>query len=74
MTTDRTNCPKCDSSRLQYQENYGYWECLDCGYVWGFDEDDPDYDDCSEMCPVCLGSGKGLIGEECLICQGAGML
>lgn len=52
-----TNCPKCESSRLQYQKQYGYWECSDCGQVWGFDEDDPDYDE-SEMYPLYLGLSK----------------
>ncbi|MHC5614084.1 MAG: hypothetical protein ACYTXA_24595 [Nostoc sp.] len=42
---NQTNCPRCDSTRLQYQENYGYWDCEDCGHTWGFDEDDPDYDE-----------------------------
>lgn len=45
MTTDTTNCPKCDSSRLQYEKNYGYWECQDCGHFWAIDADDPDYDE-----------------------------
>ncbi|MEH1940110.1 MAG: hypothetical protein V7L01_07825 [Nostoc sp.] len=44
----QTNCPHCDSTRLQYQENYGYWECLDCGHVWGIDQHDPDYDEDDE--------------------------
>lgn len=43
-------CPRCDCTTLQYQENYGYWECLDCGHVWGVDEEDPDYE---EECLEC---------------------
>ncbi|MBD2519939.1 hypothetical protein H6G93_34360 [Nostoc sp. FACHB-973] len=53
----QTNCPSCDSSRLQYQENYGYWECDDCGHVWGFDEEDPDYDEKPLDLGVCCGCG-----------------
>ncbi|MDM9580895.1 hypothetical protein [Nostoc sp. GT001] len=40
----QTTCPRCDCTTLKYQENYGYWECLDCGHVWALDADDPDYD------------------------------
>lgn len=66
-------CPRCDCTQIHYQEVLGYWECLDCGHTWAFDADDPDYED-SSFCPVCLGSGKSSWGEECLICQGTGML
>lgn len=41
----QTTCHRCDSTRLQYQENYGYWECDDCGHTWALDADDPDYED-----------------------------
>jgi hypothetical protein len=41
----QTNCPRCDSTRLQHQGTYGYWECDDCGHVWALDADDPDYDE-----------------------------
>ncbi|MEH2374035.1 hypothetical protein [Nostoc sp.] len=51
------NCPRCESTRLQYQENYGYWECLDCGHVWAFDEDDPDYDEEQLDLGTCCGCG-----------------
>ncbi|MEH2379185.1 MAG: hypothetical protein V7K27_09915 [Nostoc sp.] len=66
-------CPRCDCTTLKYQENYGYWEFLDCGHVWALDADDPDYDE-SNMCPVCLGSGKSSLIEECPICEGSGNL
>lgn len=40
----QTNCPRCDFTRLSYQENYGYWECDRSRHTWVFDEDDPDCD------------------------------
>ncbi|MEH2404149.1 hypothetical protein [Nostoc sp.] len=40
----QTTCPRCDCTTLQYEENYGYWECLDCGHVWALNADDPDYE------------------------------
>ncbi|MBG1268269.1 hypothetical protein [Nostoc sp. WHI] len=51
------NCPKCESTRTNYQENYGYWECLDCGYVWADDGDDPDYEEESLDLGTCCGCG-----------------
>ncbi|WP_334808127.1 hypothetical protein [Nostoc sp.] len=55
----QTNCPRCDCTTLQYQENYGYWECLDCGHVWAVDVDDPDYDELL-ICPKCSASSISL--------------
>ncbi|WP_445629289.1 hypothetical protein [Nostoc sp. DSM 114167] len=71
--TQRT-CPRCDCTTLQYQENYGYWECLDCGHVWGLDADDPDYDEI-ELCSKC--HGKGVLTFDgadfsCTMCDGRG--
>ncbi|BBD64493.1 hypothetical protein NIES4072_18450 [Nostoc commune NIES-4072] len=41
----QTTCPRCDSTTLDYEENQGFWLCLDCGHLWALDADDPDYDD-----------------------------
>ncbi|MDM9582297.1 hypothetical protein [Nostoc sp. GT001] len=72
-------CPKCNCTTLQYQENYGYWECLDCGQAWARDADDPDYDDtkidkesfrfylaaAADNATLCSScNGGGLIQEE----------
>jgi hypothetical protein len=38
-------CPECHSTRIDNNQNYGYYKCLDCAYVWGYPEDDPDYDE-----------------------------
>jgi ribosomal protein L37AE/L43A len=27
-------CPKCDSQRIRYDEDHGFWVCLDCGHKW----------------------------------------
>ncbi|MBW4556396.1 MAG: hypothetical protein KME59_10730 [Trichormus sp. ATA11-4-KO1] len=50
-------CPKCDSSRTQYDDYFGFWECDDCGYVWSEDEDDPDYDEESLDLGTCCSCG-----------------
>ncbi|MEH2193427.1 MAG: hypothetical protein V7K98_12420 [Nostoc sp.] len=70
----QTNCPRCDSTRLQHQEDYGYWECDDCGHAWALDADDPDYDESENDCPRCLGTGwVGIHGaDECPVCGGCG--
>ncbi|RCJ34623.1 hypothetical protein A6769_22095 [Nostoc punctiforme NIES-2108] len=54
--TNKT-CPRCDCTRLEYEENYGYWECLDCGHVWALDADDPDYDEEPLDLGACCGCG-----------------
>ncbi|MEH2164545.1 MAG: hypothetical protein V7K38_26715 [Nostoc sp.] len=53
----QTTCPRCDCTTLKYQENYGYWECLDCGHVWALDTDDPDYDEEPLDLGACCGCG-----------------
>lgn len=57
ITPIESTCPRCDSTRLQYQENYGYWECLDCGHVWASEDDDPDYDEEPLDLGACCGCG-----------------
>lgn len=78
------NCPNCESSRTNYVQNYGYWECKDCGHEWALDEDDPDYDDLSdipswvldrELCSKCDGGGLIQIEGELVCypkCEGSG--
>lgn len=38
-------CCKCSSVNCTFHETDGYWECRECGTVWAYDEDDPDYDE-----------------------------
>ncbi|MEH2381118.1 MAG: hypothetical protein V7K27_19900 [Nostoc sp.] len=79
----QTNCPRCDSTRLEYQENYGYWGCDDCGHAWALDADDPDYDeeqieplspaeladyDDSVSCWDCHGTGRVYILDSPIEC------
>jgi hypothetical protein len=75
------NFPRCDCTTLQYhQEIFDYWECLDCGYTWVFDEDDWVFDqddsDCgngSSACPICPGSEwvvTSLGKDDCPLCGG----
>ncbi|MCC5602939.1 hypothetical protein [Nostoc favosum] len=73
--TNKT-CPRCDCTRLQYQENYGYWECLDCGHIWALDANDPDYDE-MELCSKCHGKGVlayGGVNYSCTLCGGSGLI
>jgi ssDNA-binding Zn-finger/Zn-ribbon topoisomerase 1 len=39
------SCPKCGSQEIKYDEDFGFYECSQCGHCWGCDEDDPDYDE-----------------------------
>jgi hypothetical protein len=38
-------CRDCRSTNCKYDTDYGFWECKDCGACWGYDNDDPDYDE-----------------------------
>lgn len=40
-------CPQCGSQNITYDEDFGFYKCLvgGCGHFWGYDEDDPDYDE-----------------------------
>jgi hypothetical protein len=60
----QTNCPNCDSTRLQHQENYGYWECLDCDHTWALDADDPDYEDLGEDFNEVYGANGEPLDQE----------
>ncbi|MEH2031043.1 MAG: hypothetical protein V7K67_15500 [Nostoc sp.] len=80
MSDSKTpNCINCDSTRVQYQENYGYWDCLDCGHVWAADADDLDYDE-PVSCPDCWGTGLiyAYVNDsqptKCTTCKGTGRM
>jgi rubredoxin len=38
-------CPECGSQKIAYDEDFGFYRCSQCGHCWGYDEDDPDYDE-----------------------------
>lgn len=46
-------CPQCGSSNIEYDEDFGFYKCSDCEHCWGYDEDDPDYDELDD--DDCMG-------------------
>lgn len=44
-------CPECESQRTTLNPDYGHRVCENCGNVWSFNEDDPDYEE-TELLPV----------------------
>lgn len=39
-------CPDCGTENNIYQDEiFGFYKCENCSAMWGFDEDDPDYED-----------------------------
>jgi hypothetical protein len=49
MNAETTKCPKCNSSKTEFDRAYGFHKCLDCLNVWGYAKDDPDYDDLDNL-------------------------
>lgn len=41
-TQHRDSCPACNSTNIQFDEDYGFYKCNDCEEVWAYPEDDPD--------------------------------
>ena len=41
---DSEQCPEC-GTKANYDSTFGYYQCTFCDLKWGFDEDDPDYDE-----------------------------
>jgi ribosomal protein L37AE/L43A len=40
------NCKSCNSKNSKnttYDHNHGFWECQDCGELWAYNIDDPDW-------------------------------
>lgn len=44
LTRD-VSCSQCNSINFVFDEVYGFYTCNNCGHVWGYSEDDPDYDE-----------------------------
>ncbi len=38
-------CPRCGSRDIKYDKDFGFYKCLECEHCWGYDEDDPDYEE-----------------------------
>jgi ribosomal protein L37AE/L43A len=51
--TEGDECPKCSSHQTRLDTTYGYWQCDRCQEVWGYAEDDPDYDEAMLPCDRC---------------------
>jgi transcription initiation factor TFIIIB Brf1 subunit/transcription initiation factor TFIIB len=43
--TRDSSCPKCKSENIEFDEAFGSYQCNDCGEIWAYPEDDPDYDE-----------------------------
>jgi len=50
-------CPECNCSQWEHDKDNGLYFCGRCGYVMGFDEDDPDYDEEPLDLGTCCGCG-----------------
>lgn len=42
---DRQECPECESEKTYLNTTFGFYKCERCSLIWGFDKDDPDYED-----------------------------
>lgn len=72
----QTNCPRCNSTQLEYEETYGTWECLDCNKLWALDADDPDYDENkidNKTLSWCIGAAADA-ATLCSKCNGGGLI
>jgi ribosomal protein L37AE/L43A len=57
-SSERVNdCSKCGSKNTTYNHGFGYWQCQNCGKVWAYDEDDPDWDELHELARTRLENG-----------------
>lgn len=45
-------CPECGAIEISYSPQHGYYQCQKCLHVWGFDKDDPDYDEVDDELEV----------------------
>ena len=68
-------CESCGSSNCKYDQEFGFWKCFNCRYVWAYTNNDPDYDD-EIFCNACGGLGlntKSIFAQECPACDGTGI-
>ena len=62
---------ECGSNKVTYDQTYGFYKCQSCGDVWGYLEDDPDYDECDDdpdygACCACNTTGPTVRNFLCL--------
>lgn len=38
-------CPQCQSTNIEFDQDYGFYKCNDCEEVWAYSGDDPDLDE-----------------------------
>lgn len=38
-------CIECHSTAVHHDNVFGFYKCENCSLMWGFDDDDPDYDE-----------------------------
>jgi ribosomal protein L37AE/L43A len=67
-----TSCPDCGSTNTGFYAEYGFWECVDCGSCWGYDKDDPDYDEVDEATSLSGSEAEQLRDflDRCLASEG----
>ena len=70
-------CPECFSSSVNYNADYGYHTCRDCGTTWASDKNDPDYGETGDgECPNCHADEVHVTwskSQECKVCDICGM-
>ena len=67
-------CEICGSSNCVFDQEFGFWKCLRCKYVWAYSKDDPDNHE-DHTCEACGGLGlntKSLFISQCPSCDGTG--
>jgi DnaJ-class molecular chaperone len=74
-------CIACRSTETYFEPVFGFWKCEACSSVWGYPDDDPDYDELEplvvELCPTCQGDHVVLDEalkdyQPCPTCEGSG--
>lgn len=51
-------CRKCGSAVIAFNFSFGFYRCNACGGTWGYDKDDPDYEELvTANCPFFTSQG-----------------
>lgn len=45
MSHPENTCTQCHSPKIEFNQDHGFYKCLNCGHLWGYDQDDPDYEE-----------------------------
>ncbi len=67
VRTRDTNCLKCKSKSITFDQDYGFYQCESCGESWAYSEDDPDYDDVLTPKFLSLVAGRGDAEAQCIL-------